>query len=70
MKTLDTAIAAFATVVLSGLVYVDCTQMKSLCAESEALDMTLCHEMANHEACAKEAHRKYEICVRQTGCPI
>ena len=42
MKAGYTTIAALAAVVLSGLVYVNCPQIRALCAEGKALDLAVC----------------------------
>ncbi|WP_134143811.1 hypothetical protein [Paraburkholderia sp. BL6665CI2N2] len=42
MKAGSTTIAVFAAVVLAGLVYVNCPQIRSLCAEGKTLDLALC----------------------------
>ncbi|REE19319.1 hypothetical protein B0G71_2403 [Paraburkholderia sp. BL27I4N3] len=54
MKAGSTTIAALAAVVLSGLVYVNCPQIRSLCAEGKTLDLALCAASKIQVACKTE----------------
>jgi hypothetical protein len=67
MKAGNTTIAAL---VLSGLVYLNCPQIRSLCAESKTLDLAICDGSTIRATCETEARRKYEMCVRRTGCSL
>jgi hypothetical protein len=70
VKAGNTTIAALAALVISGLVYVNCPQIRSLCAEGKILDLAICDGSTIRATCEMEARRKYEMCVRQTGCSM
>ncbi|RKT10674.1 hypothetical protein B0G69_8118 [Paraburkholderia sp. RAU2J] len=70
MKAGSTTIAALAAVVLSGLVYVNCPQIRSLCAEGMTLDLAVCAASKIPVACKTEARRKYKMCVKRTTCSL
>ncbi len=70
MKAGSTTIAALAAVVLSGLVYVNCPQIRSLCAEGKTLDLAVCAASEIQVACKTEARRKYKMCVERTTCSL
>ncbi|MGF7000424.1 hypothetical protein P3T25_008816 [Paraburkholderia sp. GAS32] len=70
MQAGSTTIAALAAVVLSGLVYVNCPQIRSLCAEGMALDLAVCAASNIQVACKTEARRKYKMCVERTTCSL
>jgi hypothetical protein len=54
MQAGSTTIAALAAVVLSGLVYVTCPQIRSLCAEGMALGLAVCAGSKIQVACKTE----------------
>lgn len=70
MKAGGNTIAALAAVVLSGLVYVNCPQIRSLCAEGKTLDLAVYAATKIQVACNTEARRKYRMCVKQTTCSL
>ncbi|VVD31120.1 conserved protein of unknown function (plasmid) [Paraburkholderia dioscoreae] len=70
MQAGSTTIAALAAVVLTGLVYVNCPQIRSLCAEGKALDIVVCAASKIQVACKTEARRKYKMCVKRATCSL